>query len=420
MFNKTLYGLNKGGTYKVWHIRVRDIEGTGAINIVHGQLGSDNLIDKGEVVKVGKQGRSPYEQAVFQAEARIKKQLDKNYRETKEELNDLPVLAMLAKDHNKDGKAENIEKGVFVSDKLDGVRCLAKRKNGVVTLESRTGQPWSVPHIEEELSKIMIDGDMLDGELYIHGPSLQEITSAVKRVDAEEKLNKLYLKASAKLNKHGADSEEFKKAHKEAEEAAQIALFRRNLEFRVFDIVEFDTPFDERLRALDLLAEEKFIEGGKVVKVEYAYCISGLHLMELHADAVSRGYEGIMYRLPEGEYESGKRSAGLWKFKTFFDKEFMIVRTSKDKQGYIVFELLNDIPSDEIVPGVEYIDGHAVFNCVMGDYAWREAVADDDFAGEAMTVQFQSRFKRTLIPQFPTGKLIRQGTWNNREFTPFE
>ena len=431
MYSKKLFGLNKGGTYKVWEIEVtkpgttivKDGEQVEFAEIIikFGQEGG-TMTTKVEDVTVGKQGRSVYEQAVFQAEARIKTQIDKNYRETKEELNDIPVIAMLAKDHAKDGKEETISEGVYTSDKLDGVRCLAKcfltPEFGIkdVTIESRTGQPYDVPHIKEELLGIMDVGDILDGELYVHCPALQEITSAVTRTDPQEKIDKAYKKVIREMKK-GTEHDGYLKAVAEYEEAMQIAKIRPELEFRVFDVVIFDMPFRERLVSLYDYAD-RFTQGGKVVLVPYKFANNLAELTEQLKDAISRGFEGIMYRTKDGEYESGKRSRGLWKFKLFFDEEFGIVRTSKDKQGYVVFELLNNLPSERFIPGIEYINGHAVFKCVLGDYTWRLAVADDDFSDQYMTVQFQSRYKKTLLPQFPTGKVIRKGRVINGVFVP--
>jgi DNA ligase-1 len=393
-----LFGLNKNGTYKVWnigafHVHGGDLDKDGAgFTITHGQEGG-KLTSKTEYVNEGKQGRTPYEQAVFQCESRVKTQLDKNYRTTKEELDDLPILAMLASNHQKDGKEELVEEGVYVSDKLDGIRCLAfcKLVQGVkqVLLKTRTGQDHSVPHIEAELLTIMEVGDILDGELYVHGPVLQDINSAVKRTDPEKKLE-----AAIKAHKKaiGTDKEEKKAA--EVEQAQLILEIRPKLEFRVFDIIEFDVPFAQRLNNLTAYSA-KFKQGGKVVLVPYGFANCMDSLRKLHKDAVSRGYEGIMYRTSHGEYESGKRSTELWKYKEMIDEEFRINGTTKDKQGYVVFTMQNNITDNE-------------FNCVLGDYSWRLAVADDDFAGQYMTVSFQSRYKKTLKPQFPAGKLIRE------------
>ncbi|WYV99664.1 ATP-dependent DNA ligase [Pseudomonas phage vB_PpuM-Roomu-2] len=408
-FTKSLYGLEKGGKYKVWHIHASDLGDHSELIISHGQEGGKLTTGKPDVFTAGNQGRTHYEQAVFEAQARIKKQLDKNYRETKEELTDLPVLAMLSKDHTKDGKAETVEKGVYTSDKLDGVRCLAKCTESGIVLESRTGQPYDVPHIVKELRQFMKPGDILDGELYVHGPSLQEITSAVKRVDSEEKRDKLYLKA-AKLQ--AAGGEKYEKAYADYKEAQAIHEIREALEFHVFDIAVMDTPFSERYELLQNYAACNFLDGGCIVEVKYRFAISIEELNKQLKDCIDRGFEGIMYRTQDGMYESGKRSAGLWKYKLFFDEEFYICDVTVDKQGYAVFELLNNVGGTSA----------NVFNCVLGDYNWRQEAAKKKelYIGKWMTVQYQSRYKGTLLPQFPTGKLIREGSVVDGKFIPSE
>lgn len=408
MFDKKMYGLNKNGTYKVWNIVVYLADKQGekdskpVIHITHGSEGG-KLTEKLEWVTEGKQGRSPYEQAVLQAEARFKKQYDKNYRETKEELTEIPLLAMLAKDHTKAGKEEDVWNGVFTSDKLDGIRVLAfcKLVQGVKTvhLKSRTGQDLSVPHIEAQLLEKMHPGEVFDGEAYVHGPVLQDINSAVQRTDTQAKVD-----AAQRKYENAVGDERIEKAYAELQNALLIHDLRPRLQFHVFDVVELDVPFIERLEKLREVGRR--FEGSLVlVEVKYREAHSIEELTHQLHDCINRGYEGIMYRLPDGVYESGKRSSGLFKFKLFFDEEFMIKGSHKDKQGYIVFELLNNL-NDE------------TFDCVMGDYTWRLAVADDDFSGQYMTVKFQARNKGTLIPQFGTGKDIRKGSVVNGKFTP--
>lgn len=415
MFEKHMFGLNKNGTYKVWNIGVFHVHGGdldkdgAAFTITHGSEGG-KLTSKTEYVNEGKQGRTAYEQAVLQAEARFKKQYDKNYRETKEELNDIPLLAMLAKDHTKDGKDETVEGGVFTSDKLDGIRLMASCKlaDGVKTvyLKSRTGQELSIPHIEAQLLEVMLVGEVFDGEAYVHGPVLQDINSAVQRTDTQGKIDECEKKLARAIDKGlvTTDPDKYMTLVAELNNAHLIHDLRPRLQFHVFDVVELDVPFTYRLHNLREVGK-RFEGYSALVEVKYREAHSIEELTEQLHDCINRGYEGIMYRLPDGVYESGKRSGGLWKFKLFFDEEFMINGTHKDKQGYVVFELLNNL-NDE------------TFDCVMGDYTWRLAVADDDFSGQYMTVKFQSRFKQTLLPQFPTGKDIRKGVITNGVFTP--
>lgn len=407
-YEKAMFGLNKNGTYKVWNIVVYLADKAGVdgsqpvIHITHGSEGG-KLTEKIEWVTEGKQGRTPYAQAVLQAEARFKKQYDKNYRETKEELTDIPLLAMLSKDHTKDGKDETVEAGVFTSDKLDGIRLTASCKlaEGVkaVYLKSRTGQPLSIPHIEAQLLEVMMVGEVFDGEAYVHGPVLQDINSAVQRTDTQTKLD-----AAQRKYENAVGDDKIEKAYAELQNALLIHDLRPRLQFHVFDIVELDVPFSQRLNNLREVGK-RFEDYSALVEVTYREAHSIEELTEQLHDCINRGYEGIMYRLPDGMYESGKRSGGLFKFKLFFDEEFMINGTHKDKQGYVVFELLNNL-NDE------------TFDCVMGDYTWRLAVVDDDFGGQYMTVKFQARNKGTLIPQFGVGKDIRKGTVIDGVFIP--
>lgn len=403
-----LFGLNKDKSYKTWSVCVKDgLNGDAYLIISSGKEGGKK-VEKSEYFGYGsgKQGRSALEQAINEANSRVKKNLDKGYRPTKEELTDLPVLAMLAKDHTKVGKEEDIENGVFTSDKLDGLRLLAfcELVEGVktVNLKSRTGQDLSIPHIEAQLLTVMEVGEVFDGEAYVHGPVLQDINSAVQRTDTQAKVDA----AQRKYDKAVGD-DKIEKAYAELQNAMLIHDLRPKLQFHVFDVVAMDVPFIERLELLREVGK-RFAYTTHLVKVKYGYASSIEELTEQLHDCINRGYEGIMYRVPDGIYESGKRSSALFKFKLFFDEEFKIVGSHKDKQGLIVFKLVNNINEHE-------------FNCVLGDYDWRLSVADDDFSGKWMTVKFQSRNKGTLIPQFGTGKTIRKGYANeNGEFTPSE
>lgn len=410
MFQQTLYGLNKDGSFKIWEIAVHPLPGDNkaCIEISHGKLGG-KLTLKVEDFTSGNQGRNALEQAVFEAKARVKKQMDKGYRATKDELNEIPIIAMLAKDYLKSGHQVEYSQGVLLSDKLDGVRCLAKcTAPGVVTLESRTGQPYNVPHIIEELVKTMRPGEILDGEIYSHGPSLQDITSAVKREDSHQKWNKAeaaYLKYAQRSD---CTQEKCDELANKLSEAAEIHRLRGSLEFWVFDLVQLNVPFEERLSNLETFFVERQ-PSSVLVKVQYDAVLSEDEMRVAHADAVRRGFEGIMIRTMDGMYESGKRSSGLYKFKVFMDAEFLILDIVPDKQGDGVFVLQNDLTSD-------------TFQCVMGSLEERAAYLRDKWSliGEALKVKFQARYKGTLLPQFPTGLMLREGTWEHGVFIPAE
>lgn len=386
--NKLLFGKDKKDGIKVWSISVLDTAPTAQIVVLHGKE-DGQMQEKITVVKAGKQGRNVFEQAVSEAEGKLKKQMDKGYRETKGELEELPLLAMLAADYRKQG--HRIQYPCYTSVKFDGVRALAKCiEPGVVTLESRTGQPYDVPYIAKELSLVMFPGQVFDGEIYLHGEVLQDITSAVKRTDPIAEIEKCQRKAQK-----AATADEINEALAELFEAKKIAEIRPNLEFHVFDRPDVSGPFIDRMYAVSLL--HGVFEGYPRLKVA-AYGVADCEaaMKQQHKAAVAEGYEGIMLRNSHGVYESGKRSADLQKYKEFLDTEFKILDVIEDKDGLGVFVVKNDL-------------NDLTFTITMGSHADRlyQITHKEEFIAEWINGKFQSRYKKTLLPQFPTGQHLR-------------
>jgi DNA ligase 1 len=404
---KQLYGLEKNGDYKQWSVEVfdnkvcpGDEQVTAFILVKHGKDGGA-VTEKLEEVTVGKQGRSVLEQAVFQAQAKVKKQLDKGYRESKSELDDLPLLAMLASDYNKVG--HRVKFPCYTSVKYDGVRCLASKHAGYVYLKSRTGQEFDIPSISEALNEVMYDGEVLDGEVYIHGVELQDILSAVKRNDS--KCDAEIVKAGKKVDKAEFLSQEYEDAKDEFAKALAVKANRERLEFHIFDI-PMDGDFEARLAALGKHQETRATHP-RVKYCVYNWCASDQSLREHHhKEAVRMGFEGVMIRNMKGVYESGKRSADLQKYKTFLDEEFLILNVIPDKQGDGIFVLDNG--------------NGQVFQCVMGTLEERRHYLENKemYIGKWLTVKFQTRYKDTLLPQFPVGLGIREGYKVGAEFIP--
>lgn len=383
---KTLYGLDKKGDMKVWTITTST---AGEITISHGKLGGKMTV-KNEHITEGKQGRTVGEQADLEARARIKKQEDKNYRENQADLANLDILAMLAADYRKRGKS--IQYPCYGSDKYDGVRALAKKRDGVVTIESRTSQAYDIPHIHAALSIHMQDGDIWDGEIYLHGEVLQDITSAVGRTDTQAKIDtaqRKYDKAVTALDFGKAEL-----AQQELEEAKLIHEIRPKLEFHIFDVVS-DKTFDERVKDLDTLCGIPVVSPCIQI-TQYVWVADADDMKVKHDDAVDRGYEGLMLRNFKGVYESGKRSTDLQKYKEFVDAEFEILDVIPDKEDgsrFVVRNNLND----------------RTFTVTLGSMAQRaEYLANKHlYIGKLITVRYQSRYKKTKLPQFPTGVVIR-------------
>jgi DNA ligase 1 len=341
----TLYGLNKAGGYKLWAIETKDEK----IHIEHGQENGKIQL-KIESVKGKNIGRSnettPNQQAELEALSKIEKQKDKGYRLSKDDLVELPLLPMLANDYLKQG--HRIKYPCWVSDKLDGVRCLAICSEDGVTLKSRSGKLYDVKHIQEQLKQSMRIGEIWDGELYIHGKYLEEIVSAVKKPNS----------------------------------------MTTDIWFVVFDVVN-DQPFDKRL--CDIVAIHGRTIGKQVDAIVYTQVSSEAEMKSAHKDCVARGYEGIMLRNESGIYESGKRSADLQKYKEFLDSEFQIVDIVSDKDGGAVFVVQNTFANNK-------------FNVVGGTHEQRKNwLADkESLIGKLVTVKYQTLYKDTSLPQFPT------------------
>lgn len=343
----TLYGLNKNGTLKLWSIETKDEE-------IHIEFGQEHgkIQLKIESVKGKNIGRSnetsPSEQAELEALSKIAKQKDKGYRENKEDLVELPLLPMLASDYLKQG--HRISYPCFGSVKLDGIRCLAICTEDSVQLKSRGGKLYDVSHIIKQLTSVMQVGEIWDGELYTHNKYLEEIVSAVKKPNKDT----------------------------------------QHLDFVIFDVVE-DAPFDVRMvNILDIKARA-YQHAHNIKVIDYELLTSDQHMKEAHKRYVAKGYEGVMLRNYKGLYESGKRSADLQKYKTFFDSEFKIVDVIPDKDGGAIFVVQNTFANNQ-------------FNVVGGSHEQRKRwLADkDSLIGKEITVKYQTTYKDTKIPQFPT------------------
>lgn len=350
---KTLYGKDSKGGFKEWHVSVVDDE----IHVTHGKLGGkmQTKVTKCVGKNVGKANETtPEEQALLEAESKYKKQLDKLYRPTVEELesvgNNLP---MLAHDYTKVGY--RMEYPLYASPKLDGVRCLVRITSSSITFTSRGGKEYIVPrHISEELSKIHLEGPelILDGELYLHGMSLQNIVSAVK-------------------NKDNPD--------------------HYRMQFHVFDIPS-ELPWEERY--YQLLALEQFFS--------FDSCIQFVHCTKVEDEEQARehlqkymdyGFEGLMLRSISGAYTFNHRSSDLMKWKEFQDIEAKAIDCRIDKLGEGV--LLCRLPV-----GIE-------FECKMrGTHATRLYEEQRKLIGKWITVRFQ-QYTDAGVPQFPVGTGVR-------------
>lgn len=236
------------------------------------------------------------EQAILEAIAKWKKQVKKKYFLTQAAaeggLNLKPMLAKNFKDHS-----SKVMYPVTVQPKFDGVRCMAYMKDGQVFLQSRGGDPYVMPHIMEEYDGRIPNDVVLDGELYVHGMSRQNIIRLVKKLRSESIQVKHYL----------------------------------------YDIfcINVNDPWLSRTKFLDDWFHSHFGRNAKhLVRCPEHEAKGPKEIKALHDQFVQDGYEGAIIRLPTGLYKIGHRSGELLKFKEFDDDEFQVTGFKVGKGKY--------------------------------------------------------------------------------------
>ena len=278
------------------------------------------------VITLGKAGRTHREQANLQFNSELKKYLDKGYKELD---NDPETYSetqleefygniktdqngfakhMLAKSADKVKESSiNKVKYWYASRKIDGCRCSFYYKDGEILSASRGGgnYDYSTDHIRknEKLLEFFRSHPtyILDGELYRHGKSLQQISGA------------------ARLEKNAVDCDW--------------------LEYYVYDIMIPGMKFSDRLEILKQLQKElnlgfdpnrEWEEGELQMQLVPQEKVSGYeNIMKLHDQYVSEGWEGVVCRNPDKEYGFGKRTNDMLKFKFYKDAEFEITGLSE-------------------------------------------------------------------------------------------
>lgn len=179
----------------------------------------------------------------------------------------------------------------LIQPKINGVRCTAQLKEGKIILLSKEGLEYNIPHILEvlELNKHIFElNNILDGELYISGESLQEITSAVKK---------------ANLNTH-------------------------RIQYNVFDLAISNIECLDRIKLLkDLINSIDYIpfQYKSIIYVK-TWHVNDDKNVQYYTDLfISEGYEGSIIRDPQGLYQFGKRPQCITKLKRLIDEEFIII-----------------------------------------------------------------------------------------------
>lgn len=312
---------------------------------VWGSVNGVTHISHCEAKNVGKaNATTPEEQAKIEAQAKYTEKLRLGYFNTVEEARNLGgnsfLLPMLAKDFKKEEK--KVRYPCYAQPKLDGMRTFGEKS----VFMSRTGKAVeTINHIDFEHIE-----EILDGELYAHGRTFQEVMRMVKKLRPE---------------------------------TSEIV-------FHVYDVV-MDAPYRERREWLN--NRIKLIPN--VELVETVVINSKEELINYHKLNLERGYEGTMIRHSEESYTCNKRSGQLLKYKDFLDEVYTVVDVvpseSRPTHGVIHCQ------------GVDNTGHSFTFGCGMKfSHKQREEILlnKEQYIGQRAEIRF-FEFTELGIPRFP-------------------
>ena len=212
-------------------------------------------------------------------------------------------LAETLESHYENGKGividDDIKYPVRVEPKLDGLRCIAVKHNGEVSLFTRSGSIIeTLPTIKSILEAAPWDNWILDGEAM--GQDWNESASVVM-------------------------------SYKTAKDDSNIV-------YNVFDAIEFDdwrdqkndTEFQDRVECVRELL--KSIKDSHVKQVEGKTVKNSKELLDFYSKSMEKGYEGIMIKSISSPYRF-KRSDAVLKLKPVTTYEGVVVGHYEGKRG---------------------------------------------------------------------------------------
>lgn len=282
----------------------------------------------------GKAKRTVSEQAKLEFNSHVKKYLDKGYKQLPDniDINDSQAVEVFVNEVMPDGvtdangfkkhmlakQADKVATSVFDrleywygSRKIDGVRLSLYYKDGEIKTASRGGgeYKYSTMHITQHpklLEWFKNHPDIiLDGELYKHGKSLQQISGA------------------ARLEKNAYECDW--------------------LEYYIYDIMDADKTFEERLEILEDIKDELGLDFNpervwepndlQLQMVPHEKVTGWLSIESLHNKYVKEGWEGLVIRNPKRPYKFGGRTNDMIKVKAYKDDCFLVVGKEAGLRG---------------------------------------------------------------------------------------
>lgn len=346
----TLYKRSKKDKILIWKVNISD----DCLIIEHGYQDGKIRSDTRQI-KTNKSGRTLYEQLLLEAKSKYNKKIDEGYSTDINTSFNIPE-PMLAYELKNDLKFP-----IIVQVKLDGIRALCK--NDILYTRKKKSLIYTDGHfkkLREEINRLrkkLPDNIILDGELYNHELSFNEITSIVrtqKKIHPNENL----------------------------------------IQYFIFDFIDYDKPFTDRFNIL----KDAFNEDFEYLElVEYNVADNYDDIYFYHNEYVNAGFEGLIARECDGKYISG-RTYNLMKYKMFYEDEGEIIDIREgegSEKGLALFTIKDK--------------NNRIFNArPQGTFELRKKWFEDSnyIKGKIVTYKY-FELSKDGIPRFPVVKCLR-------------
>lgn len=423
----TLYAKNKNGSFQEWKVYAIGV----LVVVEFGQVGG-KVQTKETICEPKNVGRAnettAEEQALSEAISKWEKQVRLGYRETIEELQTEDVLSvMLAADAIK--KSHMIIYPCYVQPKLDGLRCLVTfDEEGNPTFNSRGNKTYPIEgKIVEQVKTVhkATEFPMLDGEVYLHGLTLQKIISLAKKwrthPDIEKEIQKDFEGDNKRRDKAISNGESTYKDFNKDDVSVDIlpvpdvdrygGYESADLQFHIFDVPHktkvWYSPSNKEHRLNDLLDVRDVVideELSHLCIVLGDFFVDEESVKDQIAIHMQNGYEGDIIRNFKGLYEFGQRSNDLLKWKIFQSEECLVTGYVIDKNDEAVLEALTKT-------------GKKFSFKMKGTFKDRNEAAAKRLVSKYVTFTFQA-LTDGGVPQFPVGIAVREVdpvTWEPKE-----
>ena len=329
---KYLLGRASTGKFRFWVCQCdeewHEPEHGYIIQRTYGQVGGKTTSSPPIIVSKTKQKRNWIEQYTLQFNSEVKKQLDKGYVEvpkhpneyTEQELSEIfgevatnqkgIIKPMLAKQESKLTNRKILDKEWLCSRKIDGVRALFYWDGQEVHTASRGGENYdpATTHIREKESLIKFFKEnptiILDGELYKHGKTLQQISGA------------------ARMEKNAYDCDWLQYWVYDCYDTANPDITAKDRQ--IFLANNFPYPvnseFNEVIEAEIIIVDQHKVSGEE-------------NIWKLHDQYVSEGFEGCVIRDPNRPYKPNGRTNDMLKFKNYKSEDFKVIDYQLGSRG---------------------------------------------------------------------------------------